>query len=63
MGRGPLVTDCDIKQLKWFEAYHGRGGEFTEQSKILIKNRLPGPPVQMPSLDKIVVCVSATNIF
>ena len=48
MGRGPLVTDCDIKQLKWFEAYHGRDREFTERSEMLIKNRLPGPPVEMP---------------
>jgi hypothetical protein len=47
LGRGPLVTDCDVKQLKWFEAYHGRGEQFTNQSKTLIKNRLPGPPVQI----------------
>jgi hypothetical protein len=22
LGGGPLVTDCYVKQLKWFEAYH-----------------------------------------
>jgi hypothetical protein len=48
LGRGPLVTDCDVKQLKWFEAYHGREEQFTRQAKTLIKNRLPGPPVQIP---------------
>jgi hypothetical protein len=48
LGRGPLVTDCDVKQLKWFEAYHGCEEQFTRQSKALIKNRLPGPPVQIP---------------
>jgi hypothetical protein len=37
LGRGPLVTDCDVKQLKWFEAYHGREEQFTNQSKTLIK--------------------------
>jgi hypothetical protein len=37
LGRGPLVTDCDVKQLKWFEAYHGREEQFTNQSKSLIK--------------------------
>jgi hypothetical protein len=35
-------------QLKWFEAYHGREKQFTNQSKTLIKNRSPGPPVQIP---------------
>jgi hypothetical protein len=48
LGRGPLVTDCDVKQLKWFEGYHDREEQFTRQARTLIKNRLPGPPVQIP---------------
>jgi hypothetical protein len=48
LGRGPVVTDCDVKQLKWFEAYYGREETFTGQSRSMINNRLPGPPVQIP---------------
>jgi hypothetical protein len=70
LGRGPLVTDYDVKQLKWFEACHGREEQFTRQSKSLIENRLPGPPIQISltmedsrhtsdNLCKVVVRISA----
>jgi hypothetical protein len=48
LGSEPLVTDCDIMQLKWFEAHHGREEKSTHKSKHLIRNCLPGPPVQIP---------------
>jgi hypothetical protein len=45
-----MATDCDVKQLKWFEAHCGRLEKFTHQSKSLIASRFPEPPVPSPFL-------------
>jgi hypothetical protein len=46
LDRPPCKNDCNIKQLKAFEAYYGGVDvKFTEICDAILEQQLPGPPV------------------